>query len=574
MILNILHITDLHIKKFDEPLSEDKQKTVDFQNNLFAYLTNDYNDQIDYLIVSGDLGDQGPGANLTEAKRLIQEFKKTKNIATDKIIMCPGNHDMDTEYLANDHTQKRLIFCEANKYIREGYSAKVFQEFNNAVSELSNPLNIIEGPDYRFIVINSSWLSQFSLAERIALKAKMASPYTPSEVDDYHREHAGIFYKGSMDSFRGWTYNYSENKHQQLGAGLGDQLESPIAKVLDDGKFNILVFHHPEWCLHSFEKFSINGIEATGIYESIANAADLLICGHIHPITNQDLSPGGTHLPMLIGAAAHYIPRPEGNALIRPVFYHYKIETQEKNEGFGCLRKMYYVNEHGRIEHLPDEIIPYNPLKEPQNTSTSLSSANAYPTELRVNELKYRINRCLQDMLTNDFKRLSLDVAINHEFPLVEFESGYYFLTGRTNRFSICCEKFEITIEIIYADELTEHEFVVTKIEKGYDDVKRKFSEEHGSNKKYIYFPLVVDFLGMFIEKKSLDNYISKVNKLVELLFDRVASFKKSRATLINLMQDEGLVKQIPESLKKAGILFNRDILFMNYSDIQSILKK
>jgi 3',5'-cyclic AMP phosphodiesterase CpdA len=89
--LTILHLSDLHFgdsfrfkPRSGASLAERIKKALE-KKNLIA----------DAVVLSGDFGDKQPGEELDDAKKQLDQLRKSLDILPDRWIVIPGNHDIN-----------------------------------------------------------------------------------------------------------------------------------------------------------------------------------------------------------------------------------------------------------------------------------------------------------------------------------------------------------------------------------------------------------------------------------------------------------------------------------------------
>jgi len=89
MALTILHLSDLH---FGDPTAALNREDVSLVvQNLLAKTGPDV-----MLVLSGDISFKGQRQGYTEARDALQRVLEASAIPRDRIIVCPGNHDIVT----------------------------------------------------------------------------------------------------------------------------------------------------------------------------------------------------------------------------------------------------------------------------------------------------------------------------------------------------------------------------------------------------------------------------------------------------------------------------------------------
>ena len=84
-LIRILHLSDLHFKKDDD------------HKQLLNILDEDLEDDIDYLVVSGDLSDRCNEPGYENAAEFLSELQTRRSIPQERCILVPGNHDVQRD---------------------------------------------------------------------------------------------------------------------------------------------------------------------------------------------------------------------------------------------------------------------------------------------------------------------------------------------------------------------------------------------------------------------------------------------------------------------------------------------
>jgi predicted phosphodiesterase len=170
--LTWLHLSDWHQKgrEFDrrvvlDALIKDIKDRAEIDKNLA---------KIDFIIFSGDIAYSGKPEEYKEAiEQLFKPLLEICELKADRLIMVPGNHDLNRKSLdvfLNGLLTILNSYDKVKECINEEYSrSKIlepFQAFTNFVAELTgqnypNYSNIrefnIEGKKIAFIGLNSAW---------------------------------------------------------------------------------------------------------------------------------------------------------------------------------------------------------------------------------------------------------------------------------------------------------------------------------------------------------------------------------------------------------------------------------
>jgi predicted MPP superfamily phosphohydrolase len=175
MAKNILHISDLHLEDFDAP--EGKIKTrfqePNFKAKFFKKIKESF-ERIDYILITGDLANQGTHVEYNLVLEFIKELQKQLKVEKENIFICPGNHDVNwnksrtiyhkVAYEAG--TKDAPIPNEKDSYIYHNEKFEDFTSFYNAFYEnkfsftpdqsIFRELDVdIDGATVKFCGINS-----------------------------------------------------------------------------------------------------------------------------------------------------------------------------------------------------------------------------------------------------------------------------------------------------------------------------------------------------------------------------------------------------------------------------------
>ncbi|MFL5356781.1 metallophosphoesterase [Archangium sp.] len=174
--LRILHLSDLHVDAGADPVS--------LLQPLIADLTDPSDlavDQLDYLVISGDLTNRADPAEFKKVLELVSALRERFSLTAERCIIVPGNHDLDWKTRVYEwHSQLELDVrgLPAGSYKQQGeghlvrLDAKYTERFRNFSQHFHHPLLQREypldpeqqcislfSPDTRlqFLALNSSW---------------------------------------------------------------------------------------------------------------------------------------------------------------------------------------------------------------------------------------------------------------------------------------------------------------------------------------------------------------------------------------------------------------------------------
>ena len=241
-MIRILHLTDFHYRNYRNNIVDQENVVNKIAGNLLK------NEEIDLIIFSGDLVNNGEEENdfILASNLLLESLSKDLNIDKSKIIICPGNHDMNWSERI-DAIYKQLdnnitTNSELDGYLKSG-------DFNHSIKPLKNYLNF-EKTFYTDCLSVKHIEELFSSFE--------------VEVDN---KLIGIV-----------SIN---NSWRSIGMDDDNNLLFPISKLKESLSYlnrncdaKILVMHHP---LSDFKKFNSYDIE-----DIIYNHFDVLFSGHVH----------------------------------------------------------------------------------------------------------------------------------------------------------------------------------------------------------------------------------------------------------------------------------------------------
>jgi predicted phosphodiesterase len=254
----ILHLSDLHFDKDDDPLARLQPLLRDIRDRDGGLGF----DNLDYLILSGDLTNHGSAEEFDGVYRFVSELIKRFELSAGRCVIVPGNHDQSWEMEVYDwHPKRRVVLntlkpgsfvAQGDGYLIRDESAyprrfENFGRFYHELIQLPYPLQpaaqcvpiLFDDTRLQFLGLNSAW-----------------------EIDEYHRERASI------------------NK-SALAAGLLEADEQ-IARARRDGcmaqdaeVLRIAVWHHP---VTGNEKISDDAFLEQLRQESVK----LCLHGHVH----------------------------------------------------------------------------------------------------------------------------------------------------------------------------------------------------------------------------------------------------------------------------------------------------
>ncbi|HEX3184592.1 MAG TPA: metallophosphoesterase [Pyrinomonadaceae bacterium] len=270
-----LHLSDWHQKgsDFGRTIVRDALiKDLRDRKQIAPELTN-----VDFVVFSGDLAFSGAAAEYEAArKELLDPVLDAVRVGRDRLIIVPGNHDLDREYIPDLAPElQKAIDSEAliQKWLAERRLPKTLEPFE-AYRKFVSTYTGRTAPDYasvlRFDVrgtkigivgLNSAWMTG-------------RNKDTNGVINDY-----------------GFTL-------------IGEQqIHNSLQQIAED-KLRIAVMHHPFDWLNMFDR---NRTESR-----LYRACHFILCGHVHD-TQVQVIQGTAGEAILIPAGASYERRTANN---------------------------------------------------------------------------------------------------------------------------------------------------------------------------------------------------------------------------------------------------------------------
>ena len=258
--IRMLHLSDLHIttransESMLQPLFDDlKDKEEGLEIN-----------ELDYLIITGDLTDKAKQEEFKKAVCFVEELKKCFNIQDDHCIIVPGNHDLSWDEYVYEWKRERDVEIgklekEKTKFKKEGDGYLIRKDnyplrFKNFSDYLYLPLTHKEYP-----LDPENQCIPFLFAEHGILFMAMNSAW---EIDENFQEDSGI-HDGAL------------SKGLMQAEKMIKEAKEAGALTEGDSLLKIAVWHHP---VSGNEK-----IQNDAFMERLRKA-DFKLCfhGHVH----------------------------------------------------------------------------------------------------------------------------------------------------------------------------------------------------------------------------------------------------------------------------------------------------
>lgn len=282
--IKILHLSDIHfgIEPTNDRLINNNQvaeRELVLRGLKKKLKELDKEWEPDSLIISGDIAWRGKKGDYELAKVWLEELLQSLNINPNRMIVCPGNHDLDREIAKSRNVPRTSK--DADQFLSnddiDGYK-DYFNEFENFANEMKvvpyqlgsskcflSGIRIID--KFRFIILNSAWFS-----------------------------------RGKEDCGNLW-----------IGLPLIKLLDANDQITNDDDYINIGILHHPKECLAYDEIHTTSNRRNT--YNYLAEMTHLILSGHVHAKPEKsDTLFGLSHL--ILGGSTYMDDNYENNCSI------------------------------------------------------------------------------------------------------------------------------------------------------------------------------------------------------------------------------------------------------------------
>lgn len=274
--VSIFCLADIHFdRKGDmsavESLCSEFTKFIDGENNRIKWMP-------DYIVIAGDVADKNGGYR--EAKNLIDRLcsKDTFGIASDRVIIVPGNHDKDAKDTPDEMKKEKDAFdrcckkCDSSAiekfadvfeprfkdYIRfsKKYSKKL-EHYRRILDKRLSPLSgvkVFEEDHLCFVYVNTEWLYEYGRSNsKVLLDSKDITPFM--SVDENCPLCVPLV-KDACDLIKNKYRNYT------------------VVTVMHRG------FEHLSW-----KEKNTSDVLAVDTIGSLLNVSDLIITGHDHVLS-------------------------------------------------------------------------------------------------------------------------------------------------------------------------------------------------------------------------------------------------------------------------------------------------
>jgi predicted MPP superfamily phosphohydrolase/energy-coupling factor transporter ATP-binding protein EcfA2 len=251
--IKILHLSDIHLGTTEQANSYFTQLATDLTQNLKI-------EQLNYLVLSGDIGNYSTIDEYDAAFELVNKLLNHYRLDSNRVIIVPGNHDLnwDLSESAYDFVAKRKLpkSLAEGQYIDAGDAGKLIRDeerykqrfkyfskhFYEKIRECSYPLEydkqsiIYPFPEDKilFLTLNSCW-----------------------EIDQHYKDRSSI------------NSNSISNSIDQILTGNYDDW------------LKIAIWHHPVTSAESMKNVAF-------LEQLVVNGFQIAMHGHIHEAKDEN----------------------------------------------------------------------------------------------------------------------------------------------------------------------------------------------------------------------------------------------------------------------------------------------
>lgn len=445
--MNILHITDFHFSEETKALADVVSAIVEALGRL--------TEKIDFVLFTGDLVQNGTIKDdyCKAANVLFQPIFQTLGLEDDKLLMCPGNHDIDRTKIypslfneINNATTNDVIdsfYKKKDQLYQDSLAPHAnYIEFMRTrvgtTDENTNPLYSIRYRQYNgekiaFVSINTAWLSDIG----------------------NHRS--------TLSSASSTLVNDKDNLLYPLAA-----LED-IRRELrqSSSKYKVLLAHHPLYFLKDMNQFEVENF--------VYGEFDAVFYGHIHKVGS----------------------RMTGNG-VSGIFEHYAKASLTCKENLGCT----IVNISDDFTEYGVQELTYVPdCKVCVETDKIIYILPQGEEKQRQSQLRRKVHERIGIEL-EDANKLMLENEIDSKNFLYQFSDPILKTTMEGSASSS-----EVGERIDWHSMLSENNYIVRGKDKcGKTTLLKRLLLEYLTNySSYLYIPLYID--AREYEVKMTDNF-------------------------------------------------------------------
>jgi len=186
--IRILHLSDLHMGPDDDPIAALQPLVRDLEDCHGGLGF----DQLDYLVVSGDLTNRATAEEFEQARKLISGLIERFRLTAERCIIVPGNHDLSWDQQVYTWKPQRMVdlkILQEGSYYSQGSGFLIrdeqhyptrfenFSKFYHALIQQQYPLQaeaqglvfLFDDTRLQFLTLNSAWEIDEFFSERSSI---------------------------------------------------------------------------------------------------------------------------------------------------------------------------------------------------------------------------------------------------------------------------------------------------------------------------------------------------------------------------------------------------------------------
>lgn len=304
--MNILHLSDIHFGRERSGIQESFSQHKEILDKLIQTLST-LSDGLkpDLVLVTGDIAWRGKPSEFMDAVDWFQRLRDALNLAPDRLVFCPGNHDLNRDTAIHFQEEELQKENENGKKVLDIQKCDELYEYRNA-----------HKLETRFHNYN------------LFCKTMGMQPYSYRDeegVIQYSYLIGSSRFRFGKEAFQISCFNTAYLPYgkvlrdDQMFLGL-PQIQSMINEgtlpEAADTTYRIALFHHADRYLHPNEQCEYDGRIAS--LPLLMEHVDLALCGHTETGGVPLLRTFGNGGCLLSGGAAYYNDdHPNSFSLIR-----------------------------------------------------------------------------------------------------------------------------------------------------------------------------------------------------------------------------------------------------------------
>jgi predicted phosphodiesterase len=260
----IIHLSDIHFDGSSQANKWFVQLSHDLRSDLKI-------DVIDALIISGDIANRSTSYEYKEAKIFLDLLRDEFSLTPEKIIIVPGNHDVDQGITDWRRTELDLDNLAYTTKLRSRCTSEELQ-VDSYIEESSTRVWVCNNEKYK------ERFRKFSdFYESISGK-----PYSLNYDEQYSINHLSGLNIIVLGLNSAWQLDHHYTNRANINI---DALTNALEKIRNNPSFNecvkIAIWHHP------VNSSGDDRIKDTGFRELLAVAGfEIFLHGHIHEPEN------------------------------------------------------------------------------------------------------------------------------------------------------------------------------------------------------------------------------------------------------------------------------------------------